>query len=77
MSARDKPTQGIIRRMHWVDARDMLADGLAKGGIDRTLPHNVSNGCSFQLAHEALTHVKQSVGFASKSSQEDLATKPE
>lgn len=38
---RDRLTQGIIRRMHWVDTRDMLADGLTKGGIDRALLHAV------------------------------------
>ena len=37
ISLRDRLTQGIIRRMHWVDTRDMLADGLAKGGLDRAL----------------------------------------
>lgn len=50
---RDRLAQGIIRRMHWVDTRDMLAEGLANGGIDRALLHNVSDGCSFKLAHEA------------------------
>ena len=33
ISVRDRLTHGMIRRMHWVDARDMLADGLTKGGI--------------------------------------------
>lgn len=63
--------QGTIRRVHWVGARDLLADGLAKGGIDGTLQRNVSNGFSYGLAHEALTHVKISVGSATKSSAED------
>ena len=49
---------GVIRRLHWVDTRDMLADGLTKGGIDRELLHNVSNNCSFKSKHEAFTHSK-------------------
>ena len=56
ISVRDRFAQGIIRRTHWVDTRDMLADGLTKGGIDGTLLHNVSNDCRFILAHNALTH---------------------
>ena len=47
ISVRDRLAQGIIRRMHWVDTRDMLADGLTKGGVDRPLLHTVSNGCRF------------------------------
>ena len=49
---------GIIRRLHWVDIRDMLADGLTKGGIDRQMLHQVSNNCRLKVAHEALTHTK-------------------
>ena len=72
ISARDRLSQGIIRRMHLVDARDMLADGLTKGGIDRTLLHNVSNDCRFKFAHNALTHNKSSViGSATISPVED------
>ena len=61
ISVRDRLSQGIIRRMHWVDTRDMLADGLTKGGIDRALLHSVSNDCRYKLAHPALTHNKTSV----------------
>ena len=65
---------GVVRRLHWVDARDMLADGLTKGGIDRELLHNVSNDCKFSLKHEALTHSKSptpAAGSATKTSKED------
>ena len=54
-------THGFVRKFYWVDPRDVLADGLVKGGADRTLPHNVSNGCHDQASHEALVceHVKK------------------
>ena len=68
ISVRDRLAQGMIRRMHWVDARDMLADGLAKGGVDGTWLHRATNACQFILAHEALTHTKISVGFATINS---------
>ena len=37
ISVGDRMTHGIIRQLCWVDTRDMLADGLTKGGVDRTL----------------------------------------
>ena len=42
----------------------MLADGLTKGGIDRTLPHKASNAYQLKLAHQALTHNTISAGSA-------------
>ena len=62
ISVRDRLVQGIIRRVHCVDTRDWLVHGLTKGGIDRSLLQNVSNGCSYKLAHQALTHSKTQVG---------------
>ena len=61
---RDKLAQGIIRRLHWVDTRDMLADGPTNGGIDRALAHKANNDCQFKLARRALTHTKTSAGSA-------------
>lgn len=50
--------QGMIRRLHWVDTRDVLADGLTNGGIDGTLLHRASNDCKLKFAHQALSHNK-------------------
>lgn len=61
---RGRFAQGIIRRTHWIDTRDMLADCRTNAGIDRTLLHKVSNGCQLELAHHVLTHIKNSVGLA-------------
>lgn len=44
--------------MHWVDARDLLADGLATGGIDRIVLHNVSNNRLHRALHGALIYKK-------------------
>ena len=41
-----------------MDTRDMLADGLTKGGTDRTLLHRISNGCRFQAIHGCAVHTK-------------------
>lgn len=50
----------------------MLADGLAKGGIDRLLPHNVSNDCKYETKHEAFVHTMyQNVGSATMPRLED------
>ena len=48
----------FVRRFYWVDARDVLADGLAKGGMDRTMLHSMSNGCRYKASHDALGHKK-------------------
>ena len=35
---------GIIKRFVWTDTRDMLADGLTKGSIDRAVLHLAMQG---------------------------------
>ena len=35
---------GVLHALIWVDTRDMLADGLTKGSIDRTLIHSLMEG---------------------------------
>ena len=35
ISIREKLEAGSIRRLWWLDTRDMLADGLTKGGVRR------------------------------------------
>ena len=64
ISVRNLLAQGIIRRLHWVDTRDMLADGVNKGEVDRLLLHRASNDCHFKLVHCAPTRTKTSVGSA-------------
>ena len=72
VSVPDRLAQCIVRRMHWADTRGMLADGLTKGGFDRTLLHKASNDCKLQLAHQALTHTTISVvGPATKPIDND------
>ena len=61
ISVRDRMSSGMIRRLFWVDTRDMLADGLTKGGIDRELLHQVSNNCKYSAKHENAMHVKTGV----------------
>ena len=56
ISVRDRMTHGLIRRRYWVDTRDMLADGLTKGGIDGLLLHRCSNGCKYVSKHHWVAH---------------------
>ena len=58
ISGRDRMVQGILRFLCWVDTRDMLADGLTEGGIDRTLLDNISGHCTYKCQHEPLRHSK-------------------
>ena len=52
-------THGHVRRFYWVDAWDLLADGLIKGRVDRTSLHNISNDGHYEASHEALVHDKR------------------
>ena len=69
ISVRDGLAQGIIRRTHWVNTRDLLAGRVTKGGVDRTLLRNGSNGCIFKLAHEPLSHSKRHAGSTFKQAE--------
>ena len=44
LSVRERLMQGIIQKLHWCDTRDMLADGLTKGGVARDLLHAAAKG---------------------------------
>ena len=50
--------RGLIRKFYWVGTRDMLADGLTKGGIDRFLLHRVSDDCVYETRQLAISHTK-------------------
>ena len=54
ISVRDRMSHGLIRKLYWVDTKDMLADGLTKGGIDRLLLHQVSNDCVYETKQLAI-----------------------
>ena len=49
----------------------MLADGLAKGGVDRLLLHRFSNDCVYEAKPFAISHNK--FGPASSSPAHDVA----
>ena len=56
ISVRDRMAHGLVRKFVWFDVRDMLAYGLAMGGIGRLLLHSCSNGCTYVSKHELLVH---------------------
>jgi len=37
IAVRDRLSRGLLRSISWTDTRDMIADALTKGGIDRTM----------------------------------------
>lgn len=47
-----------MRKLFWVDTREMLADVVTKGGIDRPLPHSVSNDCKYGAKYLPVSHTK-------------------
>lgn len=58
ITVRDGMAHRLIRKPFWVDTRDVLADGLAKGGVHRLLLHSCSNGCRYASKHGFLVHSK-------------------
>ncbi len=52
IALRDKLERGIIKRLWWADTRDMLADGLTKGGIPRGALVNASEYGECRVSHE-------------------------
>ena len=44
---------GVLKTIQWIDTRDMAADGLTKGTIDRNALHDIMNGFrKYQHAYE-------------------------
>ena len=43
--------KGIIQYLFWIDTRDMVADGLTKGAVDRNTLHALMDGVQ-TLQHE-------------------------
>ena len=66
--------KGIIQFLFWIDTRDMTADGLTKGSVDRNTLHALMDGVQ-ELQHEfAQWKSKQSMRFADDpKSSETLA----
>jgi hypothetical protein len=54
ITIRDRLARGLLRSLSWTDTRDMVADALTKGGIDRTMLVQAMQG-SVTLAHEVKT----------------------
>ena len=52
ISVRDGMAYGLVRKLFWVDTRDMLADGLTKAWVDRLLLRSCSNDCKYAFKHE-------------------------
>jgi len=54
ITVRDRLVRGLIRSLSWTDTRDMVADPLTKGGVDRTLLTRVMSG-TLHVAHQLKT----------------------
>ena len=49
----DHLRSGLIRSLSWTDTRDMLADGMTKGAIDRKDLHEVMAG-NIRILHDTI-----------------------
>ena len=55
ITIRDRLARGILRSVSWSDTRDMVADALTKGGIDRTMLLQVMQG-RLHMKHNVATN---------------------
>ena len=55
---RARVESGVIRKLWWADTRDMLADALTKGGIDRTILMRCMDKGILRIVHECVGHSK-------------------
>lgn len=58
ISVRSRLGCGLIRELWWCDTRDMLADALTKGGIDRRLLMRAMDKGKLKAEHESLACVR-------------------
>jgi hypothetical protein len=56
---------GLLKSLSWTDTRDMIADGLTKGSIDRALLHRACDG------YRTLAHDIESISKHSTKTQSD------
>ena len=61
LAIRDRLARGLLRSVSWCDTRDMLGDGLTKGGIDRKLLQDAMAGF-INMKHEVKTKGDRSLG---------------
>ena len=54
IAVRDRLSRGLLRSLSWSDTRDMVADALTKGGIDRTMITNCMAG-TLKMQYEVKT----------------------
>ena len=59
-----------VKRLYWVNVKDMFADGLVKCGVDRTLLHNANDDYKYTTCRGVLVHMKRTAISIVKFPQE-------
>ena len=58
---REELTTSRVRSVNWIDTRDMITDGLAKGSVDRTMLASIMSG-SFELKYAVHEYQEPTAG---------------
>ena len=61
LAIRDKLAAGILQQLFWGDTRDMLADGLTKGSVNRSALQLAQEDGRFKLQHAVVCTKRKSV----------------
>ena len=59
LSIRDRLARGVLKTLHWTDTRDMVGDGLTKGGVARDLLLSVSRDGQYRMQHASKQYCPQ------------------
>ena len=61
LAIRDKLVAGILQQLFWGDTRDMLADGLTKGSVNRSALQLAQEEGRFKLQHAVVYTTRRKV----------------
>ena len=59
LGAREMITKKMLRELWWADTRDMVADGMTKGKVDRKAINDLVERCEWRLVHECVVYRPQ------------------
>ena len=68
IAIRNRLERGVIRALWWCDTRDMLADALTKGGIDRAMLVKCMSEGKLTINHPVKRCTRRSINANSSSS---------
>ena len=74
-SIREPTDEGRLRKLYWIDTRDMLPDGLTKGSIDREALLSVVSTNNWKQVGDKPCELSGFVSASHSSAKDDISLK--